>query len=91
MAATNVVGSASVEFNGSVNPNGSGTEVYFEYGRTTGYGSSTTQTNIGTAAGIYTIVISGSVLEAGQPYNYRVDAVNGAGTNYGSNVTFTAP
>jgi len=89
LPATNVVGSFYVKLSGSVNPNGGGTTVYFEYGTTASYGTITTQTGIGTATEIFTATIGG--LTAGTTYHYRIDAVNGLGLSSGSDVTFVAP
>jgi hypothetical protein len=76
----------TVMLNGSVNPNGSSTTVYFEYGLTTSYGAITTQTGIGTAAEVFSATVTG--LETDHTYHYRVDAVNGIGSSYGSDVVF---
>jgi hypothetical protein len=89
LPATNVVGGLSVKLNGSVNPNGAATTAYFEYGTTTGYGTITPQTSIGTMEEIFTATIGS--LTVGTTYHYRIDAVNGIGLSHGSDVTFVAP
>jgi hypothetical protein len=89
LPATNVFGALSVRLDGSVNPNGSSTTVYFEYGLTTGYGTITTQTGIGTTAENFSATVSG--LEADHTYHYRIDGVNAVGASSGSDVTFVAP
>jgi hypothetical protein len=86
---TNVVGAVYARLAGSVNPNNASTTAYFEYGTTTGYGTITTQTGIGTTAQIFITTVNG--LTAGVTYHYRIDAVNGVASSYGSDVTFVAP
>jgi hypothetical protein len=91
LAATNIVNigaGPSVVLNGSVNPNGSSTTVYFEYGLTSNYGSVTTQTGIGTTVETFSAGLTG--LEPGQIYHYRIDAYNSAGASYGQDMTFTS-
>jgi hypothetical protein len=85
--ATNVA-SFSATLNGSVNPHGSSTTVYFQYGTTTSYGSTTTsQSRNGNAAERVTANING--LSASTTYHFRIMAHNSAGTSYGSDRTFT--
>jgi hypothetical protein len=85
--ATNVA-SFSAALNGSVNPRGSTTTVYFQYGLTTGYGSATpVQTQNGNTVRAITANISG--LAASTTYHFRIVAHNGGGTAFGSDRTFT--
>ncbi|MBI3604739.1 MAG: hypothetical protein HY202_01780 [Nitrospirae bacterium] len=91
---TVVTGSASslsqtgATLNGTVNPNGYTTSVWFEYGLSTTYGSSTsTQYFSGTLVGAVSAVISG--LSPNTIYHFRIDATNSAGTNRGLDFTFT--
>ena len=87
--ATSVT-STSATLNGTVNPNGSDTTYYFEYGADTSYGL-TTETII---AGSGTIAISVneniSDLNPDDTYHYRIRATNNFGTSYGSDRMFYA-
>jgi N-acetylneuraminic acid mutarotase len=85
--ATNVAG-FSATLNGSVNPRGSTTTVYFEWGTTTSYGHTTpAQTRTGNTSLPITANISG--LNASHLYHFRIVATNGGGTSFGSDRTFT--
>ena len=93
-ATTSAVSSLNASgaiLNGVVSSNGSSTTVTFEYGLTTSYGSTTTATQSPLAGGATSSAVSKALtgLECGTTYNYRVKAVNSAGTAYGSNVSFT--
>jgi hypothetical protein len=86
-AATNVA-SFSATLNGSVNPRGSTTTVYFQWGTTTSYGHTTPmQTRTGNTSLPITANISG--LSASHLYHFRIVATNGGGTSFGSDRTFT--
>jgi phosphodiesterase/alkaline phosphatase D-like protein len=89
LTPTNGVGDGSVTLLGTVNPNGSGTTVYFEYGPTTSYGTITTQTGIGTTAQTFSALVTGLLRD--RTYHYRMDAVNGIGPSQGSDVSFVSP
>jgi hypothetical protein len=85
--ATNVA-SFSATLNGSVNPRESTTTVYFQYGLTTSYGSSTpTQTRTGNTVQAISANISG--LTASTTYHFRIIAHSAGGIVYGSDRTFT--
>src|SRR5207253_1690023 len=85
--ATNVA-SFSATLNGSVNPNGATTTVYFQYGPTTSYGS-TTPMQTQTANTVRTISANITGLTASTVYHFRIVAVDNAGTVYGADRTFT--
>ncbi|MFZ3375029.1 MAG: hypothetical protein WA183_05700, partial [Chthoniobacterales bacterium] len=86
--ATNVA-SFSATLNGSLNPRGSTTTVYFEYGQTTSYGFTTpAQTQTGDTLRPISANISGLV--ASHLYHFRIVAHNAGGTSFGSDRTFTA-
>ncbi|MFH1230081.1 MAG: hypothetical protein V1709_01150, partial [Planctomycetota bacterium] len=78
--------------NGTVNPNGSATNVYFEYGITTTpitYPLSTTSRSIGSGTTNIAVTASGlSGLVLVRAYNFRIVGINAAGTTYGNNMTF---
>jgi uncharacterized protein (TIGR02145 family) len=74
---------------GVVNANSFPTQVYFEYGKTTDYGSTKIigQTPVtGKADKQVSAELSG--LETGITYHFRVKAVNTIGTTYGKDLTF---
>ena len=82
------VASFSATLNGSVDPNGLTTSVYFQYGTTTGYGFTTApHTKTGNRPQSVSANISG--LTASTTYHFRIVATNSAGTRYGSDRTFT--
>jgi hypothetical protein len=61
--------------------------VFFQYGLSTSYGSTSVTNLIGTTPGNYGLTISNLV--AGTLYHFRAAAYNRAGTNFGSDLTFT--
>src|SRR4029077_1912863 len=83
-----VVLSYSATLNGSVDPHGLTTTVYFQYGTTTSYGFTTaSQSKTGNTYQSVSANISG--LSASTTYHFRLVATNSAGTTYGSDLTFT--
>ncbi len=87
LAPTNVA-ITSAELLGTVNPNGSSTTVYFEYGTNSSYGNTTTQTDIGTISQTFGVTVP---LARDTQYHYRIDAVNTLGTSHGSDASFNTP
>jgi hypothetical protein len=77
--------------NGQVNPNGSPTIYYFQYGTTTAYGSRTPDVGAGsgTAAGKVATPVAG--LGPNTKYHYRFVAHNALGTSAGADRAFTTP
>jgi glycosidase len=73
---------------GIVNPNGSPTSFYFEYGSTLSYGSTTQVQNdlIGTNSISLSAALTG--LNTGQTYYYRAVASNSYGVSYGTDQSF---
>jgi hypothetical protein len=87
--ATNLT-TSSAKLNGSLNPHGLTTTVYFKWGTTTSYGHTTaTQTRTGNTALPITANISG--LTTHHTYHFRIVATNSAGTRTGSDRTFSTP
>ena len=83
-----LIASFSATLNGLVDPHGLSTTVYFQYGPTTNYGSTTTaQTKSGNTYQNVSANISG--LAASSTYHFRIVATNSGGTRYGSDSTFT--
>ena len=87
-SATSVT-SSSASLNGTVNPNGSSTTYYFQYGTSTSYGSTTTSTSAESGTSDVSVDASISGLSSNTTYHYRLVATNSAGTNYGSDGTFS--
>jgi phosphodiesterase/alkaline phosphatase D-like protein len=86
-AATNVA-STTATLNGTVNPNGTSTTVYFQYGTTTNYGSTSgSATATGTTTLSYNLSLSS--LTPGQTYHYRFAGNYSSGTVYGGDMSFT--
>jgi hypothetical protein len=85
--ATNVTAS-SARLNGTLDPHGLSTTVYFQYGRTTSYGSRTpNQTKTGNNYQNLSAIISG--LSAHTTYHFRIVASNTAGTRFGTDRILT--
>ena len=75
-----LIASFSTTLNGSVDPNGLTTSVYFQYGTTTGYGLTTApQTKTGNTSQSVSAHISG--LSASTMYHFRIVTTNSAGTS----------
>ena len=89
LGASNVT-TAGAQINGTVNPNGFDSKYHFEYGTTTGYGSSSDTSDAGSgviAVGV-NAVLSG--LSPGQTHHYRLVAVNPGGITLGIDAVFTS-
>jgi hypothetical protein len=87
--ATNAT-SSSATLNGSVDPHGLSTVVYFQYGTTTSYGSTTAmQSHTGNTYLNISANISGVTTHT--TYHFRIVATNSAGTRSGSDRTFITP
>jgi phosphodiesterase/alkaline phosphatase D-like protein len=73
---------------GKVNPNGSATTYYFQWGLTTAYGvqSAARSAGHGTKAG--SVSTHATALIPGTIYHYRLVATNGAGTTVGADHAF---
>ena len=79
---------------GILNPNGEETTYWFEWGYSTSYGNTTTQTTISNSTSFQTVSAyideSGSGLDFTKTYHYRLVASNASGTTRGADVSFTA-
>ena len=83
-----LIASFSAKLNGSVNPHGLTTSVYFQYGTTNDYGLTTApQSHTGNTS--LNISSNTSGLTASTTYHFRIVTTNSAGTRYGSDRTFT--
>jgi len=83
------VGPTTATVAGSVNPNGTATSWYVEYGTTTSYGSKTSSQSAG--SGTSSVAVSGNLsgLTPGTSYHYRVVATSTAGTAHGADGLLT--
>jgi hypothetical protein len=85
-----LITSHSARLNGTVDPHGLSTTTYFQYGRTTAYGSRTpNQTKTGNNYQNVSANIAG--LSAGTTYHFRIVGTNTAGIRYGADRTFITP
>jgi hypothetical protein len=86
--ATDII-QTTAKLNGTVNPNGVATNVYFEYGRTTTYNLYTNYQYIG--AGTAPINVSASLtgLLPNTTYNFRIKVVKNSSIYNGETQTFT--
>jgi hypothetical protein len=73
----------SAVLTGSVNPNGSNTSYYFQYGLTKAYGSQTTIADAGAGTKTVPVRLPISGLQPLTVYHYRLVAVNAAGPSIG--------
>jgi hypothetical protein len=79
----------SATLNGSLNPHGSETSYYFQYGTTTAYSLHTNIPGAGAGTQSTHVAIAVSGLAPLTKYHYRLVAVNGAGPAFGADRTFT--
>ncbi len=89
-AASNVLASTA-QLNGTVNPQGTDTKIYFEWGETESYGNTTALQDAGSASTGSSRQANLTGLTAGTPYNFRIVAYNAGGLSVGLNRAFTTP
>ena len=85
---TNVVTNAAT-LQGAVNPNGSPTSFYFEYGSTPSYGFLTAGQAAGNGTNSVSLAAALTGLTSGQLYYYRAVASNSFGVSYGTDQSFS--
>ncbi len=85
-AATGVQ-ETQAQLNGTVNPKGTDTHYYFQYGMTTGYGSSTASKDAGSGMSFVPDSATATGLDPGGVYHYRMVATSAGGTVYGNDQT----
>jgi hypothetical protein len=83
------IGQTSVQFNGTVNPNGATTTYTFQYGLTNAYGLSTPGKSAGHGTKAGKVSASASGLIPGTVYHFRIVALNSGGAAVGRDHTFT--
>ncbi len=76
---------------GTANPNGGRTTVYFEYGTTTDYGSSTAPQAVGNGTSPVPVnaVLPPFALDPNTTYHFRLVAASVGGTTVGGDILFT--
>jgi hypothetical protein len=87
-------GPGQLTFSGVVNPKGSATTYYFEYGTGSGYGATTAVTSAGGGTTAVTVTASVNSLADGVAYHYQLVARNPSGITKGGDrfqVTPSAP
>jgi len=82
----------SVEFSGTVNPNGGETTYYFEYGNSAAYGSETPLEEAGSGTSPVNVTAAVGELEPNTTYHYTLVAVNALGERtLAADQTFLTP
>jgi hypothetical protein len=88
-AAPSGVGSNSVTFNSTVNPYGSATTAWFQWGAASGvYTNETSTQSVGNGNGATSVSQALANLLAATTYYYRAAASNAAGVVFGSELSF---
>jgi len=90
-AAASYVAATRAKLEGTVNPEGSPTAYYFEYGPTTAYGAKAPASPAGLGYGTTAVSVSQFVsgLAANTTYHYRIVAESPEGVSNGTDKTFT--
>jgi|GEM_PF-440104 len=81
----------SAVLNGVVNPNGAAADVWFQYGKTSAYGTTTSHVSAGSGVVKIQAHQAISTLESGTEYHYRVVVENANGTAVGLDHVFSTP
>lgn len=81
-AQTSLVGSDSVQFSASVNPNGASARVEFEWGPSPAYGQKSPAQSIGNGRSVRSVSAIVMELKPKTTYYYRLKASNSQGTRY---------
>jgi hypothetical protein len=87
-SAVSGITQTSATLAGTVDPNGTSTNVYFQYGTTTSYGFTTATQSAGSGTSAVTIRQTVSGLVCGGLYHFRAVASTTFGTYYGPDQTF---
>jgi hypothetical protein len=82
------VGSASATLHAPVDPGGSPTSYFFEYGTSTSYGTSTPTVPAGAGSVPVSVLATIGGLQPETTYHFRAVARNGEGSNPGADATF---
>jgi Ca2+-binding RTX toxin-like protein len=87
--AASAIGPTSATVAGTVNPNGTATNWWIEYGTTTAYGARTAAQSAGSGTGARGVGATLVGLAPGTLYHYRFAASSSLGTTRGVDATFT--
>ena len=82
------VGTTQATLHGAVNPRGTATLSFFQYGTTTGYGRTTAKAPAGSGTSSTSVQAALSGLRRHTTYHFRVVAVSATGVTYGADRTF---
>ena len=82
------VSDTSAALHGAIDPNGSATAYYFEWGLTPAYGVASTEHSAGDGTKLVSVSTSANGLIPGTLYHYRLVAANGLGSVTGADRTF---
>ena len=88
LAATSIT-TTGATLNGTVNPDGYATTGQFQYGATTGYGTTTAAQSVGSGTSAVNVSAAISGLAAHTTYHFAVTGTNAAGAGSGGDVAFT--
>jgi hypothetical protein len=83
------VGQSTATVSGSVNPEGAAVKAHFDFGTTTGYGSSTPDQVVGVANTPQGFTAGLGGLAAGTTIHYRAVVITDFGTQFGADQTLT--
>lgn len=83
------VSDSTAVLHGTLNPNGSATTYFFQWGLTTAYGVDSVARSAGHGTKPVAVSITARALIPGTTYHYRLVATNGAGTTVGGDRAFT--
>jgi hypothetical protein len=86
--AATAVSTSAATIGASVNPGGQATQVVFDYGTSTAYGSSTPAQTAGAGTAAVTIKATVAGLKPGTTYHFRARATNATGTTNGTDRSF---
>lgn len=86
-AATNIKQTSAV-LNGTINPNGSATTYYFQWGLTTAYGATSAVHSLKAGTTAVSVHLTASGLSPDVRYHYRLIAQNSSGIAAGADRTF---
>jgi len=86
-AATNV-DDTTATLTGTVNPNGSSTSYFFQWGKTTAYGNITPVTSVGAGKDTLGVFADIDGLTPGTTYHYRIVGISANGTSFGADASF---